>query len=295
MKKLILLLTALLVLFSSAALADGRVYRAGETEPFPEGTETFDLYVCPLLGADSMVLLCGDEVMMVDMGKRKDYPAIKEVLDGLGITKIDIAFNTHPHDDHLGSMRQIAADYEVVQFYTAFPENFTGESVIQVPTLKELKKLNIPVDRIRDGDTLTLGGATMEVIQQEYYKKPNPRAAMLKITFGECTILLTGDVIGGAQKLLADTKDLKADIVKFPHHGLTPMGREFLEDIAPEYAVFTHGYKNTLNSQKQLDKAGVDYDFATWGTIHLSTDGEKWIVEQELTEEGIRYTEKYRK
>lgn len=289
-------LTVLCLLFAPLALADEtrRVYRAGEKEPFAQGEETLDLYVCPLLGADCMILMTQGQTMLVDMGKAGDYETIKGVMDTLSIERVDIAFNSHPHDDHLGSMKKMLNDYEIGLFMTAFPDSYSGENVIQSSTLKAVRAAGVSVQRVEDGDTFSLGNAQMTVIRQTKYKNPNPLSAMLKIEFGDCSLLLTADVIGSAQQYLAETHDLKADIFKFPHHGLNKVMLEFLQDIDAEYAFFTHGYSNTKDAQKELTKYGIPYDFATWGVIHLSTNGEYWLVEQELTEEGMRYTEKYR-
>ncbi len=289
-------LMILCLLFTPLTLADEekRVYRVGEKEGFAEGEETFDVYVCPLLGADCMILTTQGQTMLVDMGKSRDYEIIKGVMDDLGITRVDIAFNSHPHDDHLGSMKKILKDYEVGTFMTAFPDHYSGESVIQSSTVKAVRAAGVTVQRVEDGDTFSLGNAQMTVIRQTKYKKPNPLSAMLKIEYGACSVLLTGDLIGSAQKELAETHDLKADIFKFPHHGLNKVMLEFLQDIDPEYAFFTHGYSNTKAAQSELNKYNIPHDFASWGVIHLSTNGEYWLVEQTLTEDGKRYAEKYR-
>ncbi|MBR5231753.1 MAG: MBL fold metallo-hydrolase [Clostridia bacterium] len=290
----VLILLSLLGAFAEDAPVQ-RVFMKEDAKPFEEGEELLHFYVCPLLGADSMILVQGDDVLLVDMGKANQYETIKGVLGDLGITHIKYAFNTHPHDDHLGSMKYLINDFTFDTFMTAFPDNYTGDSVIQRSTLKLINEKNIPVERVDDGSTFTLGNAKLTVIRQTKYKSPNPLSCMLMVEYGDCKMLLTADVIGSAQQLLADTKDLDADVLKFPHHGLNKVIADFLSDISPEYTVFTHGYSNTKDAQKQLQKAGIPYDFATWGLIHLSTNGEYWIVEQHLTEDGLRYEEKYMK
>lgn len=289
------LLAALLLFCCACCEEAGHVYRAGEELSVVPGADTFDLYVCPLLGADCMVLCCGGQTMLVDMGKANDYGTIRLVLQDVGVDRIDIAFNTHPHTDHLGSMIQLSADYPVGCFMTAFPPDYTGTEVIQISTLKALEEARIPVITVEDGFVFYLGDARVQVIRQTKYVNPNPLSAMLKITFGQRSILLCADVIGSAQKYLAETHDLKADIFKFPHHGLNKVMREFLEGIDPEYAFFTHGYANTAEAQAQLVRYGIPHDFATWGMIHLSTDGQIWLVRQHLNENGLRWDEKYRK
>lgn len=300
MKRFWAIIVSVLLIFTLApAMAEDaavqRVFSAEEAEPFGEDENLLHFYVCPLLGADCMILVQGDEAMLVDMGKANQYEVIKGVLNDLDITHIKYAFNTHPHDDHLGSMKYLVNDFTFDTFMTAFPDNYAGDSIIQRSTLKVINEKGIPVEKVDDGYTFTLGEAKLTVLRQTKYKNPNPMSCMLMVEFGECKMLLTADVIGSAQQLFADTKDLDADVLKFPHHGLNKVLADFLTDISPEYTVFTHGYANTKDAQKQLQKAGIWYDFASWGLIHLTTNGEYWIVEQELTEDGQRYEEKYMK
>lgn len=282
------------LMLSCTALGEQKVFRAGETEPFAEDAQALDLYVAPLLGADCMVLTVQDKTMLIDMGKAKDYDAIMTVLGDLGIDHIDVAFNTHPHDDHLGSMRKLIKSVTVDRFITVFPDNYSGDNTVQISTLKDLKAAGIPVDTLADGDVIELGDMKATIYRQTKYRATNPLSAMLMVEYGTCRMLLTADVIGSAQEYFAETHDLKADVFKFPHHGLNKLATSFVEEIDPEYCFFTHGYANTKDAQKQLNKYGIPHDFATWGVIHLSTDGQRWIVEQELTEDGKRYTEKYR-
>lgn len=298
-KRMLALLLILALMLPCLALAEGekRVYRVGDGDavPFAEDAVTLDLYVCPILGGDSMVITVGDQVMLVDMGKDSSYEIISGVLEELNIGKIDIAFNTHPHFDHIGGIKQIIDHYEVGTFMTAFPENFTGSSVMQVAMMKALHAAGVPVERVQDGDVIQLGDARMTVMQHERYDHPNPRSAMLMVEYGECRLLLTADLTGEAQIYMARNKDLKADIFKYPHHGLNKLAVEFLEGIGAEYCFITHGYLDSKEAQKQLTKYGIPHDFATWGVIHLSSNGEYWLVEQTLSEEGQSYDAFFRK
>ena len=111
----------------------------------------------------------------------------------------------------------------------------------------------------------------------------------------ECSVLLTADVENEVQPKLAELYDLKADILKYPHHGTVILHNDFLRDVDPEYVVFTHGTKNTLDAQRQLVRFGYDrMAFATWGLITLQTDGHKWIVRQDVAPDLAEYAKKYK-
>ncbi len=292
MRRLVCLLFVLL-LTAGSACAQGRVFMAEDVPPFPEGTPLLEMYVCPLLGADAMILVQGEHAMMVDMGKAKDFETIQGVIDALGITHFDEAFHTHPHTDHLGSMKELAQHYAFDRFLTGFPENMTGEQTIQRSTANALRDMGMEILHMDDGDTFPLGDATLTVIRQTRIKGVNQQSMMLLVTFGDCRLLLGADVTGKAQDILAEDHDLQADILKYPHHGKTKLSAAFLADVNPAFVLITHGSVNSAESQKQLDKVGIPYTFATWGMIHLSCDGKEWHVAQDVTEVSEEYVRKF--
>ena len=149
----VLLCFLLLPGFSSSARAQQAIPKVvlNEESVLPESSrDGFALYVMPLLGADCMLLSANGRWMLVDMGKKNDFPAIKAVLDRLGVKKVDIAFNTHPHSDHIGSMALLAQEVEVGRFITFYPEDFSGDSILQRSTMKHLKAAGIPVETMTD-------------------------------------------------------------------------------------------------------------------------------------------------
>ena len=285
------LLALLLLAMSCCAMAEGRVLT--DAAPFPEGTPLLELYVCPLLGADAMVLRQGEHAMLVDMGKSKDVDTIASVLDGLGLTHFEYAFNTHPHTDHLGSMKALAERYSFDRFVTGFDEDVTGQQVIQRSTIRTLRDAGMEIVHMDGGATFTLGDARLTVIRQTKQKGFNEQSMMLLVEFGDCRLLLGADVTGQAQDVLAAAYDLKADVLKYPHHGLNKLTDGFLAAVQPSYALITHGSINSAPAQQVLDKAGIPYTFATWGVIHLSTDGQEWHVAQDMDEERAAYAEKF--
>ena len=265
-----------------------RVFMAGDTESFPPDADILNIYIAPLLGADCLLLGAGGEWMFVDMGKESDYPVIREMLVNLGIGRIDIAFNTHPHSDHIGSMSQIAAEFEVGRFITTYPLDMFGPSIRQRPTLKVLNDLAVPVETMADGDQFSLGKAGMKVLK-ENNQDVNASSASLHICFGDTTFLLAADISRLSQERLAKRYELAADVLKYPHHGQEKLNQSFSEEVNAEFAVFTHGSLNTLAGQKWLDRYGIAYVFASWGLIHIQSDGQKIIVSQQIKEDMQNY------
>ena len=112
---------------------------------------------------------------------------------------------------------------------------------------------------------------------------PNDLSAMLMVRYGDCSILLAADVENYAQQVLAELYDLKADILKYPHHGLSGLEQVFMDEVDPEDVVIPHGSTDTEPAQNYLKNAGYHrIAFASWGIIVMQTDGRKWIVHQEI-------------
>ena len=117
------------------------------------------------------------------------------------------------------------------------------------------------------------------------------------VRWGDCSVLLTADIepSTNSQILLARLYDLKADILKYPHHGMSKMAADFYREVDPEYTFFTHGAGNTKEAQALLIHNGYTrMSFATWGMITMQTDGKKWIVSQEILPEKKEVADTYR-
>ena len=73
---------------------------------------------------------------------------------------------------------------------------------------------------------------------------------------------------------------LKADIVKAPHHGITPMVVEFLEAASPQAVLITNDYNRVDKGRVQLESRGIPAYYSGEGTVVFETDGEDWYIYQ---------------
>ena len=287
------LVLAVLCLPAAALAVTQRVYMAGETEPFGADERLLTLYVCPLMGADSMLLTFGEHSMLVDMAKESQAEDVLAMLARAGLDEVEIAFNTHPHNDHVGSIPLIVEKIGIGTFMTAFPHDYTGSAIAQRKAIRALNEAGVPIVDVDDGDTIDFGDVEITVWRQTSFPGDNATSAMLFIRYGECTLLLTADVEGKGLADIAELHEVKADIAKAPHHGLTKLDASFFEELAPEYMFIPHGSVNTKEFQKQADEKNVTYQFCTWGPITIETNGEKWIVEQQIFEDKLDYAQRY--
>jgi beta-lactamase superfamily II metal-dependent hydrolase len=70
----------------------------------------------------------------------------------------------------------------------------------------------------------------------------NGHSVVLRFTYGNVSVLLTGDLHAEMQDLLVDRKvALRADVLKVPHHGSDDVSRRFIDTVAPLISVISAG------------------------------------------------------
>jgi competence protein ComEC len=92
------------------------------------------------------------------------------------------------------------------------------------------------------------------VDKQNVNQKRNNLSCVLKVTVGNKSILLTGDIEQGAeQTLLEQAPDiLRSALLVVPHHGsLTSSSQAFVQAVSPKYALFPVGLANQYGFPKQ--------------------------------------------
>jgi competence protein ComEC len=108
----------------------------------------------------------------------------------------------------------------------------------------------------------------------------NNNSLVIKISYGRRSFIFAGDAeLEEQRELLRAEADLKADILKVPHHGSRSMLPELFEQVQPEAAVISVGAHNTFGhpAQSTLDmlcQAGTRvYRTDLDGAVIIRTDG----------------------
>ncbi len=286
MKKLLVLLLALLCL-SSAAMAEGCIVNLVEDPDAPykfTGAGVLEIVFPRVYSSDCILVRYGDEVMMIDASTKNKtmQNRIRTAFDSVGVDHIDIAYNSHPHDDHIDGFPLVYEHTPYDRFIVTFPTDFDWRMKKNV---KFMEENGIPVERMGHGDVITLGdgAVTLTIIQHlNEYWPVNDQSAMLMVQYGERRILLAGDNENRSQKYFAEnlpTCGLKADIFKYPHHGQVKLLDTFLEAIDPEL-VFMNGAADVMDSgKKYLERKGVPYMLGYQGLTRMRTDGHIWVID----------------
>lgn len=246
---------------------------------FAEDAPLFEV-VCPqILNCDAFLLRCGGETMLVDAGTLGQAKRTIDMCKQLGITRIDRFINTHPHEDHIGGFRDILKEVEIGEMWICFPEDYNDH---MKKAVLYAQRANIPVKHYADGDVLTLGGATIEVWKLDGKKtEMNDCSAQFYITYGERTLLMTADLEGPGQAKFVELKGekLKADILKYPHHGIEKLRNIYMEAVAPAF-MFVSNNLNENAGRKYIRNCGVPSAYTVPGFVYLATDGATWVADR---------------
>ena len=127
-KKLAALLLALMMLPIFALAEEGCVINLIDNPEaefaFEEGKDIFTIVYPNVTGSDAAILQYQDEVWMIDCSTDDQSPKfVVPALEDLGITHIDVAFNSHPHDDHITGFEFLDKQATIGKLIVAFDRN----------------------------------------------------------------------------------------------------------------------------------------------------------------------------
>ncbi|MDO3649610.1 ComEC/Rec2 family competence protein [Nocardia mangyaensis] len=111
----------------------------------------------------------------------------------------------------------------------------------------------IPLLELHAGHVISFGGVELTVVSPSRIvpttlpqNEANDRSLVLKARTPIGTILFTGDIEAGAQTSLLRNHDVRADILKVPHHGSRTTTPEFLRAVHPRLALISAGADNAF-------------------------------------------------
>ncbi len=174
-----------------------------------------------------------------DMGER----VISPFLRGRRIKKIDYLVLSHAQRDHKGGLPFIARSFKIGEFW------WNGKGKIRA-LAHALEKENSPSvimnSSVRPKD---INGVQVRVLNPPPGGAPaldlNESSLVIKLTYGKVSLLFTGDIGVETEGLLKKEMDLKADILKAPHHGSRYSSSTiFLEKVSPGVVVISTGFRN---------------------------------------------------
>ncbi|MBT9149249.1 MAG: ComE operon protein 3 [Dehalococcoidia bacterium] len=204
--------------------------------------------------------------------------------------RIELLILTHPSADHITGLIEVLRRYNVEKVLTSGQED---ESDIYREWRRLIEEGGVERVIAQVGRQITMGpGVQLEVLHPSDTLRegtsPNNASVVLRLTYSNFSLLLTGDIEREAEKyLLAQDVKLISTVLKVAHQGSnTSTTPEFLSEVKPMLAAISVGADNRFGHPHdevvdRLRRAiGEDRLFLTSedGTITFITDGEKlWV------------------
>lgn len=252
---------------------------------------------------DAFLVETHEQNILIDTGDDKDK--IVAELNKAGISRLERVILTHPHSDHIGAIQAVLDNFAV--------EEILDNGIVSTsPFYIKYRSANIPCTNLEAGDTLNFGDrAYFKVLHPDTFlvncvnsgvqrSKPNDESIVGRLTFGNFSMLFTGDVEKTVEEDLI-AQNIKSTILKAGHHGSrTSSSANFVANVQPQFVFISAGKHNRFKHphKKPLETYRVNgvkpkniYCTAFNGTVVAESDGTNIKITPEITANWIeRYT-----
>ena len=249
-----------------------------------------------------------DFTMLVDTGEQGNDGVILDELKKLGVRRLDDVVLSHPHSDHVGSFPELAKSNIAIK-YVVLPivdqDRLGEDTALYRVVLGAIRSADATIVTAKPGKRITVNSKKTDkkvIIEflgpiggkEAQTDNLNNRSVFVKVTYGDVSVLLTGDGEYGeemdviewlnSEEGKASGVTAQATILTAAHHGShTSCSRRFLAVVKPKYGIvscakdneFGHPHDSTLTNFKDVNARVYRTD--ELGTIVIGTDGKTLV------------------
>lgn len=209
---------------------------------------------CDVGQGDALALRAGPgSAVVVDAGP--DPVEVDRCLRDLHVSSVPLLAFTHFHLDHVGGLPGVLHGRSVARVVSSpLAEPASGVDLVR----EALAGRAGPVTAPPVGTVLQVGDVRLDVLGpavpfRDTRSDPNNSSLVLRATVGGLRLLLPGDVeVEAQQAMVAAGLDLRADVLKVPHHGSAYSDRTFLAAVHARTAVISVGLHNDYGHPSPL-------------------------------------------
>lgn len=256
---------------------------------------------------EGTVLADGGSTSSRDLGEG----CLEPFLESRAVRRIDYAVVSHGDQDHISGLSYLldqcdwlSVECLVLPWPAREREDEAYRSLVQ-----KAQRRGTSVWYMRDGDCLELGKLRIECLYSgrggSYNGERNAHSLVLRADYGNFSMLLTGDMDREGERELLNRQSHNPgllsgiEVLKAAHHGSDTAGsQEFLETLAPDWAVISCGRDNPYGHPspevvERMENLGIEiWITARSGAVCLETDGDslkiRGYLDQSFSEEKSR-------
>ena len=166
---IIFLITLMIILeaLSIFGIADWNeiTYLTGIVDGVRPADSNFAVYYLDVGQSDCAVIVCDNQVMMIDTGTRYQVYNIRKSLYTLGIDTIDYMVITHPHYDHVAGAYDLISHYKVNNILMpAIEDNSLVETEGYPNLINAIAENDVNPVAVSSGYSFNLGSAQVDVL-----------------------------------------------------------------------------------------------------------------------------------
>ena len=203
-----------------------------------------------------------------------------------GVRKLDAVIVTHADFDHIGGLFTVLEEIEVKALWEGNPVWALSHRAAYRALHERAASAGVTSHVLTSGENFLFGGVEFEVLaaSQPGFESSNDRSVVLRINYGDRSLLLTGDAERALEAALVRSgADLRADVLKVAHHGSRSSSSDaFLDAVRPRLAIISarRAPSRPLPSAHvlhRLRERGIEYlrtDHNGTVTVRIRKDGQ---------------------
>jgi competence protein ComEC len=208
---------------------------------------------------------------------------VSRYLWSTGRTTVDYLLATHAHADHILGLFEVADNFRV-------GETIVGCSPAENTELDRLRRRTVrrgvPMASVGAGERFDLEGVEIQVLwppraSPGRASSANNDSIVLRLVHGSVAILLAGDIEQASEEVLVRSGvDLRADVLKVPHHGSRTSSTDlFIDAVKPRFAVVSVGERSRFGHphpdvvRRYLDRRLNLLQTGRDGMVTVASDG----------------------
>lgn len=205
------------------------------------------LHVIDVGQGDAIFIDNGDNDILIDAGPDTSVPILLDYLEDLGTQRIEYAFFSHPHEDHIGGGDDVLTRFDVEN--VIMPDYYEDTASYR-SLMNAIDNRGCKLTYALSGDEFKAGDINIDILSPgKGYETDdvNHISLIMRVSYGEIDMMFTGDAEESNESyvLRRYPEKLDCEILKVGHHGSSSSStEEFLSSVTPEMALISLGEGN---------------------------------------------------